>query len=171
MFPLPQLLGQLGGIADNHSAVELVFVRSVAALHFAITLRTSAWDLSEGHPKISQMPREVRSELRAVVRLDSLDCDWQPSSDFLDERRSRFDGVVRVDPEHAVAGGLIDRRKLVKPSAGEFQVLDVYLDQLARDTDLSAAPGPWPIAFQRDPRDPLPFKDAMDCGGGHIDLW
>jgi hypothetical protein len=44
VFPLPQLLGQLGGIADNHSAVELVFVCSVAALHFAITFRTSTWD-------------------------------------------------------------------------------------------------------------------------------
>src|SRR6266851_765629 len=105
-----------------------------------------------------------------MVRLNALDRHRQAAPHFLDERRGRFDGVVSIDPQHAVSGGLIDGRELIEAAGAELEVLDVDLDGLPRDVDLAPAAGAWAIAFQGHPRDPMPLQDPLDGGRGDIDL-
>jgi len=45
VFPLAQLLGELGRASEDHPAVELVRVRPVAAFHLAIAFRATSRDL------------------------------------------------------------------------------------------------------------------------------
>jgi hypothetical protein len=105
-----------------------------------------------------------------MVRLDALDGDRQAAAHFFDEVSGRFDGIVSIDAKHAIPGGLINGRELVEAAAAEFQVLDVDLDRLSRDVDLTPAAGAWAIAFQGDPGDPLPLQDPLDGRRGDIDL-
>src|SRR5467141_1073650 len=83
-----------------------------------------------------------------MVRLNALDRHRQAAPHFLDERRGRFDGVVSIDPQHAVSGGLIDGRELIEAAGAELEVLDVDLDGLPREVDLAPAAGAWAIAGQ-----------------------
>src|SRR5262249_45098679 len=71
--------------------------------------------------------------------------------------------VVGIDPEDAVAGGLIHRRELIEASAPEFEVLDVHLDGLPSHSELAAAPRPGPVSLHRDPGYPVPLEDLADC--------
>lgn len=60
-----------------------------------------------------------------MVRLDALDGHRQAAAHFVGELRGRLDGVVRIDPKHAIAWGLIDGRELVKAPATELEMLDI----------------------------------------------
>ena len=126
VLPLAELPGELGGVPEDHAPVELVRVGPMAALDFSIGLRATPWNLPVDHPEIAQMPSEVSPKLRAMVRLDALDGHRQATAHFLDELSGRFDGVVGVDPEHAIAGGLIDGRELVE--AGVIFVEDMLAE-------------------------------------------
>jgi hypothetical protein len=141
----------------------------MAALDLAIGLGIASRNLPVGHPEVPQVPSEVGPKLRAMVRLDALDRHRQAAAHFLDEVGGRFDGVVSIDAEHAIPGGLIDGRELVEAAAAELEVLDVDLDRLPRDVDLAAAAGAGAIAFQGHPGDPMPLQDP-DGRRGDIDL-
>ena len=138
VLPLAELLGELGGGPEDHAPVELVFVRPMAALDLAIGLGAAPRNLLMGHPEIPQMPGEVGPKLGAMVGLDTLDGDGQAAAHFLDEVRGRFDGVVSIDPKHAIPGGLIDGRELVEAATAELEVLDIDLDRLPGDVDSRA---------------------------------
>jgi hypothetical protein len=170
VFPLAQLLGQLGRAAENHSTVELVGVGSVAAFHLPVAFRTTSRDLLVRDAEIPQVPREVSAELGAVVGLNPLDCDGQSAANLLDELGRRLDGVMSIDAEHAIAGGFVDRRELVEPTTAELEVFDVDLDRLPRDVNLSTAPWSWTIPFQRHPGDAMSLQDPVDRWSRNVDL-
>jgi len=72
------------------------------------------------------VPGEVGPKLGAVVGLDALDGHRQAAPHFPDEVRSRFDGVVRIDPKHPVPrGGFIDGGEPIEGTAAELGVLDI----------------------------------------------
>jgi hypothetical protein len=52
VLPLAELLGELGRGPEDHTAVELVFVRSMATLDLAVDLGATPRDLAVDHPKI-----------------------------------------------------------------------------------------------------------------------
>jgi hypothetical protein len=170
VLPLAELLGELGRGPEDHAPVELVFVGPMAALDLSINLGAAPRNLPMDHPEIPQVPGEVGPKLRAMVRLDALDGHRQAAAHFLDELSGRFDGVVSIDPKHAIPGGLIDGGELVEAAAAEFEVLDIDLDRLPRDVDLSPASGTWAIAFQGHPGDALPLQNPLDGRRGDIDL-
>jgi len=142
VLPVAELLGELGRVPKDHAPVELVFVRPMAALDLSIGLGAAPRNLPVGQPEIPQVPGEVGPKLRAMVRLDALDGHRQAAAYFLDKLGGRLDGVVGVDAEHAIPGGLIDGRELVETAAAEFEVLDIDLDRLPRNVDLDPIPGP-----------------------------
>ena len=170
VLPLAELLGELGGGPEDHTAVELVLIRSMAALDLAIDLGATPRNLAVGHSEIPPVPSEVGPEFGAVIGLDPLDGHWQAAPHFFDEVRSRFDGVVRIDPQHAIPGGFIDGRELVEGTTAELEVLDIDLDRLPRHVDLAPAAGAGAIAFQGHPGDPMPLQDPLDRRGRDIDL-
>ncbi len=170
VLPLAELLGELGRGAEDHALVELVCVRSMAALDLSIGLGVAPRNLPVDHPEIPQVPGEVGPKLRAMVRLDTLDRHRQAAPHFLDEGGGRFDGIVSIDPEHAIPGSLIDGRELIEAAAAQLEMLDINLDRLSRDVDLAPAAGAWAIAFQGYPGDPMPLQDPLDGGRGNIDL-
>jgi len=131
VLPSPELLGELSGRPEAHAPVELVFIGPMAALDLAIGLRAARRDLAVEHAQIPQVPGEVGSKLRAMVGLDTLDGHRQTAADFFDELRGRLDGVVSIDPQHAIPGRLIDGGELVEAAAGQFQVLDIDLEPIA----------------------------------------
>lgn len=139
---MAELVGELGRGPEDHAPVEFVRVRPMAALDLAIGLGIASRNVPVGHPEVPQVPGKVGPKLGAMVRLDALDRRRQTAAHFLDEVGSRFDGVVSIDAEHAIPGGLIDGRELVEAAAAELEVLDVALDRLPRDVDLAPAAGP-----------------------------
>ena len=149
VLPLAELLGKLSRVSQDHAPVEFVFVGPMTALDFPIRLGATTWNLPMGNPEIPQVPGEVGPKLGAMVRLDALDGHRQAPTHFFDELGGRLDGVVSVDSEHTIPGGLVNGRELVEAAATEFEVLDIDLDRLPRDVELSTAPRPWSVAFQR----------------------
>jgi hypothetical protein len=133
----------------------------MAALDLAIGLGIASRNLPVGHPEVPQVPSKVSPKLRAMVRLDALDRHRQAAADLLDEVGGRFDGVVSIDAEDAIPGGLIDGGELVEAAAAELEVLDIDLDRLPRDVDLAPAARAWAIAFQGHPEDPMPLQDPL----------
>ena len=113
MLPLAELLGELGRGPEEHTPVELVFIRPMAALNLPIDLGAPSRNLAMDHPEVPQAPNEIGPEFGAVIGLDALDGHWQAAAHFFDEVRSRFDGVVRIDPEDPIADGFVDGDELV----------------------------------------------------------
>jgi hypothetical protein len=105
-----------------------------------------------------------------MVRLDALDGHRQAAPHFLDEVGGRFNGIVSIDPEHALPGGLIDGRELIEAAAAQLEMLDIDLDRLPRDVDLAPAAGAWAIAFQGYSGDPMSLQDPLDGRSGDVDL-
>ena len=102
----------------------------MAALNFSIRLGAATPNLPVGHAEILQVPGEVGPKLRAMVRLDALDSHGKSAPHLVDEIGGGLDGVVGIDPEHAIPGGFVDGRELVEAAATEFEVLDIDLDRL-----------------------------------------
>jgi hypothetical protein len=76
------------------------------------------------------MPGEVGAKLVAVVGLNSLDDHWKPLPDLVEKGDRVRDRAVRVDPEDAIAGGLVHRGELIEPPASKPKVFDIDLDGL-----------------------------------------
>ena len=157
VFPLAPLLGELRRASENHSTVEVVRVRPVAAFHLPIAFRAAPRDLPVRDAEIPQVPREVSTEFGAMIGLNPLDGHGKSATNFLDEVGGRLDGIVRIDAEDAVPGRFVDRRELVETAAAKLEVLDVDLDRLPRDMDLSAAPRPWAMISREAPQYIWPF--------------
>ena len=85
MFPLAQLLGELGRASEDHSAVEFVRIRPVAAVHLPVALRAAPRDLSVRDAEVSKRPREISTEFGPMVSLNPLDGDGKGAADLLDE--------------------------------------------------------------------------------------
>jgi hypothetical protein len=151
VFPLAQLLGELGRAAEDHAAVELVGIRPVAPLHLPVAFRTTSRNLAVGDADIPQVPREVSAELGAMVGLNPLDRDGKSEANLLDELGRRLDGDMGVDAEHAIAGGFVNRRELVEPATAELEVFDVDLHRLPRDVNFPTAPWPWMVTVSATP--------------------
>src|SRR5262245_11185657 len=75
-----------------------------------------------------------------------------------------------VDPEHTIAGGFIDRGELLEPATAKLEVFDVDLDRLPRDVNLSTAPRPWTVPFQRHSGDAMSLQNSVDRGSRDVDL-
>ena len=73
VLPMAELLRELAWGSEDHSPVELVFVRPMAAFDLSIGLRVTPRDLPVDDPEIPQVPGEVGPKLGAMVRLDTLD--------------------------------------------------------------------------------------------------
>ena len=170
MLPLAELLGELGRSPEDHTPIELVFIRPMTALDLPIDLGAASRNLAVDHPEVPQVPGEVGPEFGAVIGLDALDCHWQAAPHFFDEVRSRFDGVVRIDPEHPIAGGFVDGGELVEGTAAELEVLDIDLDRLPRNVNLAPAAGSGTIALQGHPGHSMAFQDPLDCRRRDINL-
>ena len=67
-------------------------------------------------------------------------------------------------------GRFVDRRELVETAAAQLEVLDVDLELLSRDMDLSAAPRPWAVSLQGHPGNAMLFENPVDGGGRDVDL-
>ncbi len=93
------------------------------------------------------MPREIGPELVAVVRLDPPDSRREALADLVEKGDRIRNRAVGIDPQDAVAGGLIHRRELIEAPVPELEVLDVHLDGLPGDGELAAAPRPGPHRF------------------------
>src|SRR5262245_45240689 len=120
--------------------------------------------------EVAEMPGEVGAEFAAVVGLHPLHRHRKPLPDLVDEGDRVRDRAVRVNPEDAVAGGLVDRRELVKAAAAEFQMLHVDLDGLAGHGELAPTARPWAITFHRDARHAMPLEDLVDRRDRNIEL-
>jgi hypothetical protein len=129
----------------------------MAALDLSIGLGAAPRNLPVDDPEIPKVPGEVGPKLGAMIRLDALDGHRQAAAHFLDEVGGRFDGIVSIDPEHAIPGGLIDGRELIEAAAAELEMFDINLDRLSRDVDLAPAAGAGAIAFQGHPGDLMPL--------------
>ncbi len=77
---------------------------------------------------------------------------------------------MSIDAKHAISGGLIDGREPIEAAAAQLEVLDIDLDRLPWDVDLSPAAGAGAIAFQGHPGDAMPLQDSLDGRRGDIDL-
>jgi hypothetical protein len=119
----------------------------VAAFDFAIDLRTAGRDVSMEDAEIPKMPREVGAELVAMAGLEALNGHGQPLADLIDEGNGVRDGIVGVDLENAIPGGLVHGGELVEPAAAELEVLHVDLDGLARYRELPSPPRPGRYRF------------------------
>ncbi len=123
VFPAAQFRGELAGRTERRPSIELLPVRAVAALNFAVDLGAARRDMPMGDPEIPEMPSEISAELIAMVRLDALDGHGKPLAHLVDEGDRARDGVVGVDPEDPVAGGLVDRGELIKAPPPSFRCL------------------------------------------------
>src|SRR6476620_12395223 len=90
-----------------------------------------------------EMPVEMGLEFGAVVGLNDVDAEGQPSEDLANkfDRRPLIAGVV--DLQHADPGAIVDRRKLVEPptrAGNPLEKLDVHLQAMARLRLLIARP-------------------------------
>jgi len=93
----------------------------VASLDLAVGLRATRWDVVVSYPKVVQVPREVGTELRAIVGPDVLDCDRSSALELAQEVDGRLDGVMVVDLQDAVPRSLIYGRELVEAPRGELR--------------------------------------------------
>src|SRR5215470_2139768 len=141
----------------------------MAPFHLAVHLETTRRDAAVGDAEIAQMPSEVCAELIAVVGLHSLD-GREPLPHLIEKGDDVRNRTVSVDPQDAIARGLVHRGELIQAAASEFAVFDVDLDGLPGHSELPAPPGPGAIALHRDPRHPVPLEDLVDRGHGDIDL-
>src|SRR5712692_5539343 len=71
VLPLAELLGELGGVPEDHVPIELVFFRPRAVLDLSIGLGASTRNLPVDDAEISQVPGEVGPKLGTVVSLDA----------------------------------------------------------------------------------------------------
>jgi hypothetical protein len=170
VFPLAQLLGELRRASENHSPVELVRVRPVAAFHLPIAFRATPRDVPVRDAEIPQMPREVSTEFGAMISLNPLDGHGKSAANLLDEVSGRLDGIMRIDAEDAVPGRFVDRRELVEAAAAKLEVLDVDLDRLPRDMNLAAAPRPGAVSLQGHPGNTMLFENPEDGGRRDVHL-
>ena len=154
VFPTPQFGGELPGRAEDRWPVKLLSIRAVAALDFAVDLGATRRDAPMRDAEIPEMPGEIGPELVAVVRLDSLDGHREPLAHLVEKGDRIRNRAVGIDPQDAVAGGLIHRRELIEAPAPELEVLDVHLDGLPGHGELAAAPRPGPVPLHRDPGAP-----------------
>jgi len=97
-----------------------------------------------------------------MIGLNALDGDGKSAANLFDELRGRLDGIMGIDAEDAIAGRFIDRRELVEPASTEFEVLDVDLDRLSRDVNLSPASRPWAVPLQRHSGNAMLLEDSVD---------
>ena len=67
-------------------------------------------------------------------------------------------------------GRFVDRRELVETAAAKLEVLDVDLNRLPRDMDLSTAPRPWAVSLQGHPGHAMLFENPVDGGCRDVDL-
>lgn len=146
MLPSAKLLGELTGIAEDRSAIELVFIGAVAPFQ-AIAFRAAPGNVAMGDPEIAEMLGEVGAELGATVGLDPLNGRRESAAQFVDEVGRRADRVVRIDPEDTVLRRFVNRGELVEAPAAQLEVLDVHLDRLARHVKLPTPPRPGAVAL------------------------
>jgi len=155
VFPPPQFGGELPGACGRSFAGKtLLSIRAVAALDFAVDLGAARRDAPMRDAEIPEIPGEIGRELVAVVRLDSLDGHREPLAHLVEKGDRIRNRAVGIDPQDAVAGGLIHRRELIEAPAPELEVLDVHLDGLSGHGELAAAPRPGPVPLHRDPGAP-----------------
>jgi hypothetical protein len=121
-------------------------------------------------PEVTEMPGEICAELIAVVGLHALDGHGEPLAHLIHEGDRVRNGIVRVDPEDPVAGGLIDRGELIEASAPELEMLDVDLDRLAGHREVPAPARPRSVALHRHPGHPVSLEDLIDGRDRDIDL-
>jgi hypothetical protein len=81
---------------------------------------------------------------------------------ILDELSGRADGVVGIDSQHGVRGGLADGRGLKEAAATVLEVLDIDPARLFGDVDFAPTAGAWAIALQGHAGDPMPLQDPLD---------
>lgn len=123
-----------------------------------------------GNPQIAQVPGEVGAELVAVVSLDPLNLDplnghREPLAKLVEKGDRIRNRAVSVDPEDAIAGGLVHRRELIGAAAAQLEVFDVNLDGLSGHGELSAAARSRPVSLHRDSGYPMPPTCLADVVG------
>ena len=170
VLPAAEFGGQLTRCAECRPAIKLLPIRAVASFDFAVYLRAAWRDVLMRDAEVAEMPGEVGAEFAAVVGLYPLNRPRKPLPDLVDERDGVRDRTVRVDPEDSVAGGLVDRRELVKAAAAEFQMLHIALDGLAGHGEFAPTARPWTIPFHRDASHAMPLEDLVDRRDRYIDL-
>ena len=170
VLPAAEFGGQLTRCAECRPAIKLLPIRAVASFDFAVYLRAAWRDVLMRDAEVAEMPGEVGAEFAAVVGLYPLNRHRKPLPDLVDEGDGVRDRTVRVDPEDSVAGGLVDRRELVKAAAAEFQMLHIDLDGLAGHGEFAPTARPWAIPFHRDARHAMPLEDLVDRRDRYIGL-
>ena len=146
VFPTPQFGNELPRRAEDRAAVELLPIGAVAALDFPIDLGATRRDAPMRDAEIPEVPGEIGPELVAVVRLGPLDGHREPLAHLVEKGDRLRNRAVGIDPEDAVAGGLIHRRELIEASAPEFTDLKPSLHRSSSTTHAGELPiGQFPL--------------------------
>ena len=96
-FPLLKFSSQIPFVFEMPSLIELLRVGLVASLDLPVHLRAARRYVFVGNAEVGKMPCKLRSEGRAIVRLDSLNGEREMLSDFLKEVDGSLGVVVIVD--------------------------------------------------------------------------
>jgi len=147
VFPTPQFGGELPGRAEDRSPVKLLSIRAVATLDFAVDLGAARRDASMRDAEIPEMPGEIGPELVAVVRLDPLDGHREPLAHLVEKGDRIRNRAVGIDPEDAVAGGLIHRRELIEAPAPSLRCLTSTWTDCPGTVNSRRRRGPGPYRF------------------------
>ena len=116
--------------------------------------------------EIGEMPGELRSEGRVVIRLNSLDREGKMLSDLTQELHGSLRVVVIVDAQYAETRGLVDSGELIEAltrSAYTGNEFHIELHRAARNLKRSVGRlGAWAILLQRNSADVMAMKDFQN---------
>src|SRR3990172_134317 len=175
LLPPLQFAGLVLPASELCPVRERLCVGLVAPFDLAVDFGAGRWDVARSNAQIGQMPGELGTERGAVVGLDALDGEGQAAADLIEESHRRTGVVVVVDPQHAVAGRLVNGGELVvalasSPDAGNE--LHIYLNRLTWNGEraFGLTLGPGAVGLERDAADVMTAEDLQDRGRRDVDL-
>lgn len=130
MLPLPEFHLELVEGPESHPALEFFLVGPMAALDLPVALGAAARNIPMGDSEVVEVPREVGSEVVAVVGLDSLDGHRKAAPQLLHEVNGGLDRLVGVCLQDAITGGLIDGAEVIEASQLAFEELHIDFHRL-----------------------------------------
>lgn len=153
-------------------SIEFFGIGLVTPLDLSVDLWASRWDVAMRDAEIGKMPGELRPKGRVVIRLDSLDSEWEMLSDLIQELHRGLGVVVIVDAQYAETRGLVDGGELIEAltrSAHTGNEFHIELHRAARNLKGSVGRlGAWAIFLQGDSANVMPVKDFQDGCWGDI---
>jgi hypothetical protein len=127
-FPMRERDIRVAPCREDVSIPELLLIDAMTALNLPVLLRASGLDIPMPNACSLDCPFESQREFGAVVALKFSDGKGQVPAELLDEVQARVLILPGIQPQHAIAGAIVDRRVLKHALSGELHNLDVDLD-------------------------------------------